>query len=235
MGIKNHLKFIFSVRESLLSSFSISLIIAFSACVIGFLIGVVLSMIKIAPKNNIIIKILNKIVDVYLAVIRGTPMMLQLLVMSGVILVSLKYSPTTIIVPILAFGINSGAYMTEIIRSGITSVDQGQMEAGRSLGMGWTRTMFSIVIPQAIKVVVPTIFNEIIILVKETSVVDCIVILVNSEQRWDLLGMADKIGLDKPAYYMTMLFTAAAMYLAVVLLLTLIQKLLEKRFKKNER
>ena len=235
MSIKQQLQFVFSVRDDILGSFGISLIIAFSACAIGFVIGVVLSMIKIAPKNNIIVKLLDKVVDVYLAVIRGTPMMLQLLVMSGVVLVSLKYSPTTIIVPILAFGINSGAYMTEIIRSGISSVDQGQMEAGRSLGMGWTRTMFSIVIPQAIKVVVPTIFNEIIILVKETSVVDCIVILVNREQRWDLLGMADKIGLDEPAYYMTMLFTAAALYLIVVLLLTLIQKLLEARFKKNER
>ena len=95
--------------------------------------------------------------------------------------------------------------------------------------------MFSIVIPQAVKVVIPTIFNEIIILVKETSVVNCMVILIDGQQKWDLLGMADKLGMAQPACYMTLLFSAAILYLAVVLLLTLVQKLIEKRFKRNER
>ena len=235
MSLSNQLKYILSIRDLLFESLGVSLIIAFAACLIGFVVGILLAMIKIAPKNHFIMKILDKFVDVYVAVIRGTPMMLQVMIMYGVVLVSLKTSPTNLIVPILAFGCNSGAYMTEIIRSGINSVDQGQMEAGRSLGMSWTRTMFSIVIPQAVKVVIPTIFNEIIILVKETSVVNCMVILIDGQQKWDLLGMADKLGMAQPACYMTLLFSAAILYLAVVLLLTLVQKLIEKRFKRNER
>ena len=162
-------------------------------------------------------------------------MLVQLLIMYSFILVDLKKEDTNLIVPILSFGLNSGAYMTEIIRSGINSVDKGQMEAGRSLGMSWIRTMFTIVIPQAIKVVIPTLFNEIIILVKETSIVSYIVIRVNGKQARDLLGIAEKLGLAKPACYMTLLFTVAIIYLAIVLILTFIQKAIERRMAKNER
>lgn len=235
MNITNQLKYVFNIRERLFEALGISLLIAFIACVIGFVIGVLLAMIKIAPKNNIVIKILDKFVDVYVAVIRGTPMLVQLLIMYSVILVSFKTMDTNLLVPIVSFGINSGAYMTEIIRSGINSVDKGQMEAGRSLGMSWVRTMFSIIIPQAIKVVVPTIFNEIIILVKETSIVSYIVVRVNGKQRWDLLGIAEKLGLAKPECYMALIFTVAIVYLIIVLLLTLVQKIIEARFKRNER
>ena len=210
----------------------ISLIIALAAVVIGFVIGVLLAMVKIAPKNNVIIKILDKIADLYITVIRGTPMLVQLLIMYGVILVSFKSQPTNLVVPIISFGINSGAYMAEIIRSGINSIDKGQMEAGRSLGLGWTTTMLKVVIPQA---VIPTIFNEIIILVKETSVVCYIVLRVGGQQVWDLLGIAEKLGIAKPACYMTLIFTVAFIYLAVVLLLTLVQKLIERSLQKNER
>ncbi len=213
----------------------ISLIIALAAVVIGFVIGVLLAMVKIAPKNNVIIKILDKIADLYITVIRGTPMLVQLLIMYGVILVSFKSQPTNLVVPIISFGINSGAYMAEIIRSGINSIDKGQMEAGRSLGLGWTTTMLKVVIPQAVKVVIPTIFNEIIILVKETSVVCYIVLRVGGQQVWDLLGIAEKLGIAKPACYMTLIFTVAFIYLAVVLLLTLVQKLIERSLQKNER
>ncbi len=213
----------------------ISLIIALAAVVIGFMIGVLLAMVKIAPKNNVIIKILDKIADLYITVIRGTPMLVQLLIMYGVILVSFKSQPTNLVVPIISFGINSGAYMAEIIRSGINSIDKGQMEAGRSLGLGWTTTMLKVVIPQAVKVVIPTIFNEIIILVKETSVVCYIVLRVGGQQVWDLLGIAEKLGIAKPACYMTLIFTVAFIYLAVVLLLTLVQKLIERSLQKNER
>ena len=98
--------------------------------------------------------------------------------------------------------------MAEIIRSGISSVDIGQTEAGRSLGLSWITTMRKIIIPQAIKTTVPTIFNEIIILVKETSVVSVIALRVNWEQKWDLLGMAEKQGLATPACYLVFLFFA---------------------------
>ena len=235
MSISNKLEYVWSVRDLLYDALGISLLIAFVACIIGFVIGVILAMIKIAPKNNVIMKVLDKIVDVYVAVIRGTPMLVQLLIMYSFILVDFKKEDTNLIVPILSFGLNSGAYMTEIIRSGINSVDKGQMEAGRSLGMSWVRTMFTIVIPQAIKVVIPTIFNEIIILVKETSIVSYIVIRVNGKQVRDLLGIAEKLGLAKPACYMTLLFTVAIIYLAIVLILTFIQKFIERRMAKNER
>ena len=235
MSVANQMKYIWSVRDLLIDALRISLLIAFIACVIGFVIGVILAMIKIAPKNNIVMKILDKFVDLYVAVIRGTPMLVQLLIMYSFILVDFKKEPTNLIIPILSFGINSGAYMTEIIRSGINSVDKGQMEAGRSLGMSSVRTMFTIVIPQAIKVVIPTLFNEIIILVKETSIVSYIVVRVNGKQTWDLLGIAEKLGLAKPACYMSLLFTVAIIYLAIVLILTFIQKFIERRMSKNER
>ena len=233
--MSDKLNFIWNSRDLLLDALGISLLIAFVACVIGFVIGVILAMIKIAPKNNIVMKILDKFVDLYVAVIRGTPMLVQLLIMYSFILVDFKKEDTNLIVPILSFGLNSGAYMTEIIRSGINSVDKGQMEAGRSLGMSWVRTMFTIVIPQAIKVVIPTLFNEIIILVKETSIVSYIVVRVNGKQARDLLGIAEKLGLAKPACYMTLLFTVAIIYLAIVLVLTFIQKAIERRMSKNER
>lgn len=235
MSFSQQLNYIQQVRGQLFQGLGISLIIAFVAVIIGFIIGVFLAMVKIAPKNNFIIKILDKFADLYITVIRGTPMLVQLLIMYGVILVSMKYSPTNLVVPIISFGINSGAYMAEIIRSGINSIDKGQMEAGRSLGLNWRQTMFAVVIPQAIKVVIPTIFNEIIILVKETSVVCYILLRVNGKQVWDLLGIAESLGLAKPACYMTLIFTVAIMYLIVVLLLTFVQKIIERRLAKNER
>ncbi|MBE7088590.1 MAG: amino acid ABC transporter permease [Clostridiales bacterium] len=235
MDLAAQLEYIFTVRGLLIEGLGISLLIALVAVIIGFFIGVILAMIKIAPKNNAVIKVLDKIADLYITVIRGTPMLVQLLIMYGVVLVSFKSSSTNLIVPIVSFGINSGAYMAEIIRSGINSIDKGQMEAGRSLGLSWATTMFKIIIPQAIKVVIPTIFNEIIILVKETSVVCYIVLRVGGQQVWDLLGIAEKLGIAKPACYMSLIFSVAIMYLVIVLILTLAQKLIERSLAKNER
>ncbi len=235
MTLIEQIKAVFELRDFLFKGLGISLLIAFSAVVMGFIIGVIMAMIKISPKNNFLIKILDKFADLYITIIRGTPMLVQLLIMSGVILVSFEFKPTNIIVPILAFGINSGAYMAEIIRSGISSIDKGQMEAGRSLGLSWTTTMFKIIIPQAIKVVIPTIFNEIISLVKETSVVAYIALRINGEQVWDLLGYAENIGLYNAPIYMALIFTVAIIFLIVVLLLTFIQKLIERRLSRNER
>ena len=235
MSFDKQIEYIFQVRGLLIQGLGISLLIAFFAVVIGFVIGVLLAMAKIAPKTNIVIKILDKFADLYITVIRGTPMLVQLLIMYGVVLVSFKSSGTNLVVPVVSFGINSGAYMAEIIRSGINSIDKGQMEAGRSLGLTWSQTMFSVVIPQAIKVVIPTIFNEIIILVKETSVVCYIVLRVGGKQVWDLLGIAEKLGLAVPGCYMALIFTVAFVYLAIVLLLTLVQKVIERRLAKNER
>ena len=235
MSFGEKLTYIWETRGLLFESLGLSLLIAFGAVVIGFIIGVVLAVIRIAPKNNPIIKALDKFAQLYITVIRGTPTMVQLLIMYSSILVVFKYMDTNILVPIIAFGINSGAYMAEIIRSGINSVDKGQIEAGRSVGLSWTTTMRKIVIPQAIKVVIPTIFNEIIILVKETSVVSFIALRVGGMQKWDLMGLVSKMANAKPAVYNTFLYTAALMYLIVVLLLTLLQRVIEKRMKRNER
>lgn len=222
-------------RGLFLESLGYSLIIAFGAVVLGFIIGILVAIVKIAPKNNIVTKVLDKIAGLYITIIRGTPTLVQLLIMYSSVLVFFKSMDTNLLVPIIAFGINSGAYMAEIIRSGINSVDVGQMEAGRSVGLSWTKTMVKVIIPQAIKVVVPTLFNEIIILVKETSVVSYIVLNVGGVQKWDLLGIADKLGLAVPACYTVFLFAAAILYLVVVLILTFIQKQIEKRLKKNDR
>ena len=210
-----------------LKGLGISLEIAIGAIALGFLIGVICAVVKIMPKNNIFVKILDKIVGIYITVIRGTPVLLQLLMMYFVILVALKNVAGNIPIAIIAFGINSGAYMAEIIRSGINSVDRGQTEAGRSLGFSWIQTMWLIVIPQAIKNVIPTIFNEIIVLVKETSVVGYIPVV-------DLVKTAEKIGFNI-ADYLFPLTIAAVLYLIVVMLLTLVQKFLERRFARSDR
>lgn len=235
MSFADKLAYVWETRGLLLGSLGISLLIAFGAVVIGFVIGVVLAVIRIAPKTNPVIRGLDGVAQLYITVIRGTPTMVQLLIMYSSILVVFKYAQTNLLVPIIAFGINSGAYMAEIIRSGINSVDGGQMEAGRSVGLSWVTTMRKIVIPQAVKVVIPTIFNEVIILVKETSVVSFIALRVGGAQSWDLMGLVSKMANAKPAVYNTFLYVAALMYLAVVLLLTFLQKVLEKRMKKNER
>lgn len=234
MSFIDKLKMLWDCRELFLRGLGVSLLIAVGAVVLGFFIGIIVAIVRISPKNNWFIKVLDKIAGVYITVIRGTPMLVQLLIMSNVILASLEYFDTNIIVPILAFGINSGAYMAEIIRSGIESIDKGQMEAGRSLGLSWVVTMIRVVVPQAIKVVVPTIFNEIIIMIKETSVVSYILVMINGKQVRDLLGVADKQGLYT-GFYMEFILTAAILYLGVVMLLTLVQKMIERRFKKNER
>ncbi len=235
MSFLDQSQFVLDSFGLLLKGLGITLLIALFALVIGLVIGVILAMIKIAPKNNPFMKVLDKIADVYITVIRGTPMLLQLLLMYFVILAPLKDGESNLIIAIIAFGINSGAYMAEIIRSGINSIDKGQMEAGRSLGLNWTQTMFKIIIPQAIKVVIPTMFNEIIVLVKETSVVYCIVLRMNWVQVWDLLTVAKQLGLKEPGAYVLLIVTAGALYLLVVLLLTWVQRIIERGFAKNER
>ena len=209
---------LWKLRGLFAESLGYSLLIAFGAVVLGFIIGVILAVIRIAPKKNPIMKALDGIAVTYITVIRGTPTLVQLLILYNSVLVFFKRMPTNLLVPIIAFGINSGAYMAEIIRSGINSVDIGQTEAGRSLGLPWITTM-----------------RKIIILVKETSVVSYIILKVNSKQKWDLLGMAEKQGLATPACYLVFLFFAAILYLAVVMLLTALQHFIERRLKKNER
>ena len=147
-------------------------VVSFFAVILGVVIGVLIAVVRSSAdkldRPPLVVKILNVICKLYLTVIRGTPAMIQLLIMYYIVFGSVDISKR--LVAILTFGINSGAYVAEIIRSGIMSVDQGQFEAGRSLGLTYVQTMWYIVIPQALKNTLPALANEFIVLLKETSV-----------------------------------------------------------------
>ena len=233
-GDRNVIELLWSYRGMFGNALLVTLLIAVAAIAIGLVIGLICASVRVAPKTNIVIRIADKIVGLYIMIIRGTPTLLQLLIIANVIMLPIYNAGTNILVPMVAFGINSGAYMAEIFRSGFNSVDRGQLEAGRSLGLSWLTTTTRIIIPQAVKTIIPTIFNEIIILVKETSVVSYVAIFIGGLQVYDLLGMADKQGLST-GEYLAFLVTAALIYLVVVLVLTLIQKIIERRFGRSDR
>lgn len=209
----------------LLDGLKTTLIITAFAVVIGIIIGFVVAIIRSAHDKTGSFKILNAICRVYLTVIRGTPAMIQLLIMNFVIFGSV--SMNKIIVGALAFGINSGAYVAEIVRSGIMSIDQGQMEAGRSLGLNYSQTMRLIIIPQAFKAVLPALVNEFIVLIKETSIIGYI----------GMMDLTKGAMLIQSRTYNAFwpLLAAAAIYLALVMILTFGMNKLERRLRTNER
>ena len=170
--------------ESMLEGLKITLIISVFAAIVGLLLGTIVALVTIS-QNNTWMKIPKAICKIYITIIRGTPMALQLFIMVYVIF-AIKGFPTEI-TAIIAFGINSGAYVAENIRAGILSVDIGQTEAGRALGLNSRITMLKIVIPQAIKNVIPAIGNELIALIKETSI-------VSMTGMFDLTAAAKSIG-----------------------------------------
>ncbi|HBI52666.1 MAG TPA: amino acid ABC transporter permease, partial [Ruminococcaceae bacterium] len=166
---KLHDTFIVDNRwQYLTNGLKTTLIITLFAVMIGMLLGFLVAVIRATHDKTGRLKILNFISKIYLTVIRGTPVMVQLLIIYYVIFASVRIDKT--LVGILAFGINSGAYVAEIVRSGIMSIDNGQFEAGASLGLNYTKTMLYIIIPQAFKNVLPALANECIVLLKETSV-----------------------------------------------------------------
>ena len=203
-----------------------TLIVSVGAAVVGLLLGTLVALIKLQPKSKIMIA--PKIIcNVYTTIIRGTPMALQLFVMAFVIF-AIRGFPQEI-TAILAFGINSGAYVSENIRAGIMSVDKGQTEASRALGIGTGYTMFRIVIPQGMKNVIPAIGNELIALIKETSIVSMIGMV-------DLTAVAKIIGSGQNlATYLAPMMVVAVFYLIIVYLLTLVIKLIERRLRKSEK
>lgn len=200
-------------------------IIAVFGLLLGFLVGCVLATIKIIPSENIVAKILKRVVDAYIAVFRGTPMMVQLLLFHFAIFLGLNIN--RVVEVSLIFGLNSGAYMAEILRGGINSVDKGQMEAGRSLGMGFAATMVRVVLPQAIKNSFPTIGNEFISLLKETSIVTVIGLT-------DLTRAFQAIA-DSTFEYFVPYIALALIYFILVIIITLIIRLLEGRMRKSEK
>ena len=211
--------------EFYLSGVGNTLLISLFAVILGFLIGAFVAVVKQLCAGRRGIGWIAKICDLYVFVIRGTPVLVQLLLINAVLF---NYrGANAIVAAVLCFGINSGAYVAEIVRAGIESIDKGQTEAGRSLGLGAGQTMWLIVLPQAIKNILPALGNEFIVLVKETSIAGYIAVT-------DITKAAQYVG-SKTYDLITPLLIAAAFYLILVFILTKLQKLLERRLGKSDR
>ncbi len=220
----------------LVEGFIKSLIITFFAMIIGLVFGIILAAIRSSYDKNEesmklrggfgykTMKLLNGISKIYITVIRGVPVVVQLMIWYFIILVSQQNG---VIVAIVAFGFNSAAYVAEIFRGGIMSIDNGQFEAGRSLGFNYIQTMIHIVIPQTIKAVLPTLLNEVIALLKETSVAGYVGIM-------DLTKAGDLIRGRTFEAFMP-LIAVAIIYLITVIVLTKIFSTIERRLRRSER
>ena len=213
--------------RSVLNGLLVTVEIAVFGLIIGIVIGTLIASVKVTPKTRLLPKILEKICDVYVAFFRGTPMVVQLLIGYFVLMPSLGIAIDGVVVAIIVFGLNSGAYVSEIMRAGIQSVDAGQLEAGRAVGLPYSVAMMKIVIPQSIKNILPTLGNEFIVLVKETSVVSFIAVA-------DITKAFRSIG-DANYEYIIPYCILALVYLVMVLGITLAIKLLERRLRRNER
>ncbi len=215
-----------TILEGLLATLLISII----GLLIGLIIGTIIAISKVVPKYKKSLRVWEKCSDAYLAFFRGTPLIVQLLIGFYAVMPLLNIAVVTVLgrtlVAAFMFGLNSAAYVAEIMRSGINGIDKGQLEAGRALGMSYTKTMFSVVVPQAFKNMVPTIGNEYIALVKETSVVSMIAIA-------DLTFAFQKIGSASYDYILPYFFLGL-IYLLIVLIFTFIVRRVEKRLKKSE-
>ena len=210
-----------------ISGLRMNLLISLFAVILGILIGILLAVTRVSSRHtkSPVVKFLNKLAVLYVTVIRGTPMIVQILIIYNLIFTSPNTNP--VIVGAVCCGINSGAYVAEIIRAGIESIPIGQMEAGRSLGMPYRMTMTTIILPQAIRNILPALGNEFISLIKETSVIS--IIAVN-----DLTKMAGYVGSRTwdviPPYVIAALF-----YLAMTLGLSKILSMVEHRMEKGTR
>ncbi len=201
-----------------------TLIIALFATLIGVIIGALVAIVKVYHKQTGKLKLLNAVCEIYTTVIRGTPIVVQLLIMYNIVFV---WSTQAVAIGIMGFGINSGAYVAEIMRGGINAVDIGQTEAGRSLGLSSATTMKSIVLPQAIKNVLPAIGNEFISLLKETSVIGFLGVI-------DLTKAAERV-ISRTADVYFPYLSIAAIYLVLVYGLNFLFKKLERRLAKSDR
>ena len=208
----------------ILDGLKVTLTVTFFALIIGVIMGFTLAIIRSTYDKTGKLKILNMISKVYITLIRGTPVVVQLLIIYFVIFGSVKISKE--IVAILAFGINSSAYVAEIFRSGIMSIDKGQFEAGRSLGFNYAKTMIYIIMPQAFKNILPALGNEFIVLLKETSVAGYIALQ-------DLTKAGDIIRSRTFDAFMP-LIAVAIIYLVMVLIFTKLVNMMERRLRNNE-
>ncbi|MBQ7831995.1 MAG: amino acid ABC transporter permease [Lachnospiraceae bacterium] len=203
----------------------VTLEVTLFAVLIGIALGFIVAIIRSTHDKTGKMKFLNWLCNIYLTVIRGTPVLVQLLIIYFVIFGSVRVDK--VLVAVIAFGINSGAYVAEIVRGGIMSIDAGQFEAGRSLGFNYTQTMIHIILPQALKNVLPALSNEFIVLLKETSVAGYIALE-------DLTKGADIIRSQTFSPMMPLL-AVAAIYLAFVMMLSWLIKVLERRLRNSER
>lgn len=222
--------------KAILTGFVDTLKITAGALIIGIVIGIVIASIRTSFEKNkeamklkgglgyYILGFLNAICKVYLTVIRGIPVVVQLMIAYFIIFIS---TDNGVLVGIFAFGINSGAYVAEIFRAGIMSIDEGQFEAGRSLGFNYLQTMKSIIIPQMFKAVLPTLLNEFIALLKETSVAGYAGVIE--------LTKAGDILAGRYFNYIVPIMTVAIVYLVSVIILTWVVGKVERRLRKSER
>ena len=204
-----------------------TLMIAVVGLIVGILIGTLIATVRVLPKYKRLPRILNGICSFYVALFRGTPMVVQLLVFYYVLLPIMGIRTSGEVVAMAVFGLNSGAYISEIMRSGIQSVDSGQMEAGRAVGLSFGTSMMKIVIPQAVKNILPTLGNEFISLIKETSVVSFV-------GAADLYVAFNYIGTNSYEFMVPYL-VMALIYIALVLIISLLIKLMERSLKKSDR
>ena len=209
----------------LLTGFKNTMTITLFATILGIVLGLVIALIRITYDNTKKLKILNAVAEVYITIIRGTPVIIQLMILFFCVFTWRGVSG--VMVAILGFGMNSAAYVAEIFRSGLMSIDQGQMEAGRSLGLNYGQTLRYVIIPQAFKVVLPALCNEFIVLIKETSVAGYVAVQ-------DLTKGGDIIR-SRTYDAWTPLLIVAAIYLALTCLFTSLVKKLEISLRKNER
>lgn len=204
-----------------------TLIIAILGLVIGILIGTLIATVRVVPKYKLLPRVLNGICTFYVGFFRGTPMVVQLLLFYYVMLPLMGLNMSGVNVSIIVFGLNSGAYISEVMRSGIQSVDGGQMEAGRAVGLSFSTTMMKIVIPQAVKNILPTLGNEFIALIKETSVVS----FVGAADLYVAFNMIGTNSYEFMVPYLAM----AIIYIVIVVLITLGIRLMERGLRRSDR
>ena len=204
-----------------------TLIIAFMGLLIGIVLGTLIATVKVMPKYKLLPRVLDKICGVYVGFFRGTPIVVQLLLAYYVLFPIMGVQIGSLNTCILVFGLNSAAYCSEIMRGGILSVDAGQMEAGRAVGLSYSTTMLKIVVPQAIKNILPTLGNELIALVKDTSVVSFVAAV-------DLYKTFNEIG-NRTYEYLVPYTVMALIYIVLVALISLGIKLMERSLRKSDR
>ncbi len=213
--------------KTVLEGLSNTLKIAVIGLIIGIFIGTLIAVVRVLPKYKTLPKVLNGICSFYVAFFRGTPMVVQLLLSYYVALPLMGINLPSVTVALVVFGLNSGAYISEIMRSGILSVDPGQMEGGRAMGLSFSKTMLAIVIPQAVKNILPTLGNEFITLIKETSVVSFVGAL-------DLYVAFNRIG-SNSYEFMVPYLVMAVIYIVLVLVISGLVKLMERSLRKSDR